>query len=148
MSCSVNESKIETPRWHKNVLITSAIHSGLWGVFIMTLPTASATVYGFEKPPEDIHLWQGTGLFITLLATGYGIAATDPRQHWSVVLIGLMAKVFGACGMCIAVYRQQVSPNVLWLLPLNDVIWWWPFWQIVKTATSSKNGLFSPSDDV
>jgi hypothetical protein len=41
-------------------------------------------------------------------------------------------KFLGAIGMTVAVFRGQVSANVLWLLPLNDVIWWWPFWLIVR----------------
>ncbi len=81
--------------------------------------------------PRDIHLWKGTGLFIGLLAVGYGLASQNPRQHWGIVLIGLLAKFLGAIGMTVAVFRGQVSANVLWLLPLNDVIWWWPFWLIV-----------------
>lgn len=146
MSCSANEPHAETPRWHTNVLIASAIHSGVWGVFIIVWPATSAVVYGFADPPVEEHLWQGTGLFISLLAIGYGIAAADPWRHWSVVLTGLLAKVFGAAGMCLAVARQQVSPDVLWLLPFNDVIWWWPFWRIVRTAATSKNGRFSGAD--
>ena len=135
MNCSVEQLLPPSPGWHKAVLFACATHSGLWGAFIMSSPAMSATVYGFEKIPRELHLWQGAGLFIFLLAIGYGIAATDPRHHWSVVLVGLLAKVLGAAGMCFAVYRQQVSPNVLWLIPVNDVIWWWPLWQVVKNRS-------------
>jgi hypothetical protein len=138
MNCSSDEPDGADCVWHKWALIASAIHSGLWGVFIMAMPDMSSAVYGFAKTPEDICLWQGAGLFIFLLAIGYSIAATNPPQHWSVVLIGLLAKVLGAVGMCVAVFGQQVSPNVLWLLPVNDIIWWWPFWQIVRNGQSLK----------
>lgn len=114
------------------VLQAACVHCCLWSLFIIVLPELSGTVYGFAKPPEDVHLWQGTGLFIGLLAVGYGMAARDPRQHWGIVLIGLLAKIFGAIGMTAAVIRSQVSPNVLWLLPVNDVIWWLPLWRIVR----------------
>ncbi len=97
----------------------------------MALPALSARVYGFAETPHDVHLWQGTGLFITLLGVGYGLASSDPRQHWGIVLIGLLAKVFGAAGMCRAAFSGQVSVHVLWLLPVNDALWWWPFWRIV-----------------
>ena len=131
-------SKAETesgfPGWHGPVLWAYAFHSGIWGLFIMALPAASSRVYGFDRVPHDLHLWQGTSLFITLLAIGYALAARNVSQHWGLVLIGLLAKFFGAIGMTYAVFRGDVSSNVLWLLPVNDVIWWWPLWRIVQTG--------------
>lgn len=148
MNSSADALSRDVPRWHRIVLGASCVHSGLWGAFIIAMPTASSKVYGFAHPPREIHLWQAAGLFISLLAVGYAIASTNPRQHWCVVLIGLLAKVFGAVGMCVAVFREQVSPDVLWLLPLNDVVWWWPFWSIVRSAQSRKNGRFFAADEV
>ena len=127
----------KAPRWQVLVLKASALHSAVWGLFIITMPALSARVYGFFRPLHDIHLWQGAGLFITLLAIGYGLAATNPRQHWGIVLIGLLAKVSGSIGMCGAVLQGQVSSQVLWLLPINDVIWWWPFAVIVRSGMSA-----------
>ena len=123
-----------TPRWHRTVLLVSAWHSGVWGIFIILLPELSSAVYGLQPPPVDVHLWQGAGLFIFLLAIGYAIAATNPGQHWCVVLLGLLAKILGAIGMSVAVWRGEISSQVLWLLPINDVIWWWPFFAIVRHA--------------
>ena len=124
----------EFPGWHRRVLFASAVHSGVWGLFIMALPAMSAKLYGFENVPQELHLWRGTGLFITLLAVGYAMAASNLQQHWGLVVVGLLAKFFGAIGMTYSVFRGDVSANVLWLLPLNDVIWWWPFWRIVQTG--------------
>ena len=125
------EGRPYQPRWHIWVLVASCVHSAVWGLFIMAAPAASARVYGFAKTPLDVHLWQGTGFFICLLAFGYALAAWNPRQHWGLVLFGLIAKTAGAAGMARAVWLGQVSPNVLKLLPINDVIWWAPFALIV-----------------
>lgn len=133
----VSAEENEPARWQRLVLICALLHSGIWGLFIIASPDLSAKVYGFDSTPTDVHLWQGAGLFILLLAVGYGIAARDPLQHWSVVLIGLLAKIFGVIGMCRAVYYGQVSPNVLWLLPINDVIWWVPFAFIVRSGIAA-----------
>lgn len=119
-------------RWQRLVLWSAFIHSAAWGIFIIALPAFSAKVYGFSRPPTDVHLWQGTGLFILLLGIGYAIAARDPARHWSVVLIGLLAKTLGSIGMCGAVLQDQVSSRVLWLLPVNDLIWLIPFAFIVR----------------
>ena len=130
------KSSSSAPRWQRIVLKAACLHCVLWGIFIMALPASSAEVYGFSETPHDLHLWQGTGLFITLLGVGYGLASTDARQHWGIVLIGLLAKVLGAAGMCWSVLSGQVSSHVLWLLPFNDVIWFWPFWRIVQDGMS------------
>ena len=129
---SVPEKDDSAPRWQSLVLFCAALHSGLWGVFIIAMPDLSARIYGFARTPQDVHLWQGTGLFIVLLATGYTLASRDPRHHWSVVLIGLLAKILGALGMCGAVLQGQVPQDVLWLIPINDVVWWLPFAFIVR----------------
>ncbi len=118
-------------------LVLGGIHSILWGCFIILLPAPAAAAYGLSRTPTDLFLWQGTGLVIVLFGTGYLIAATDPLRHWAVVLIGLLAKVLGPIGMLIAVVRQEVSADVLWLLPVNDVIWWIPFALIVNSGIRS-----------
>ena len=125
--------------WPRTLLLCSAIHSGVWGVFIMAMPELAARTYGFARPPRDIHLWQGSGLFITLLAIGYLLACRDPIRHYGVVLIGLLAKTFGALGVTWAVSQGQVSKNVLWLIPINDVIWWLPFALIVRNGIRAES---------
>ena len=113
--------------WLSSSLILSGIHSIAWGCFIVLMPTRAAAAYGLAGPPHDLFLWQGTGLIILLLGTGYLIASSNPLQHWAVVLIGLLAKILGPIGMLVAVMRGEISANVLWLLPMNDLIWWVPF---------------------
>ncbi len=120
-------SSQSTRCWLSTSLILSGIHSIAWGCFIVLMPVPAAAAYGLAEPPHDLFLWQGTGLIILLLGTGYLIAALNPLQHWAVVLIGLLAKVFGPIGMLVAVLRGEISADVLWLLPANDLIWWVPF---------------------
>ena len=128
-------------RWLPVSLMLSGIHSIIWGCFIVLLPAAAAEMYGLTETPHDLFLWQGTGLVLVLFGSGYTIAASNPYQHWVVVLIGLLAKVLGPIGILVAVLRGEISTDVLWLLPVNDVIWWVPFWVIVirgfRNATAS-----------
>ena len=132
-------------RWHRIVLLCACIHSGVWGAFIIGLPEKSARIYGFAQTPHDLHLWRGTGLFIVLLAVGYALAANNVQQHWGSVLIGLLAKVLGSIGMCSAALQGQVSTRVLWLLPVNDVIWWLPFLFIVRYGIQQSRRLKTKS---
>ena len=122
------------PRWQRVALLVASLQCLIWGIFILTLPERSSLAYGFDKVPAELFLWQGTGLVIFLFGVGYGIAATNPRQHWAVILIGLMAKFMGPIGMLWSVLQGQVSRQVLYLIPLNDVVWWLPFTLILVAA--------------
>lgn len=118
------------------VLRLACLHCCLWGLFIIALPEISARVYGFDKPLTDIFLWKGTGLIIFLFGIGYGIASTNPRQHWAIVTMGLVAKILGPIGLCWAAFQGEVPVTVLYLLPVNDIVWWWPFAIIVRRGIS------------
>lgn len=106
-------------------------------MFVILMPAASSRVYGFEQPLSDTALWKGTGLVIFLYGIGYGIASTDPERHWAVVAIGLAAKILGPIGMCWAALQGEVPVSVLYLLPVNDVLWWYPFFRIVKRGIAT-----------
>ncbi|MFM7057711.1 MAG: alkyl hydroperoxide reductase [Planctomycetota bacterium] len=121
----------DQPRWARVCLLAAALQCLIWGPFIILAPTTAGAAYGFARPPEDEFLWQGMGLVILLYGLGYAVAAFDPYRHYAVVLVGLLAKVLGPVGMTWAVAQEQVSVNVLWLIPIHDVIWWWPFAMIV-----------------
>lgn len=122
------------PRWHRVALFVASLQCLIWGVFILAFPERSSLAYGFGKVPTELFLWQGTGLIIFLFGVGYGIAATNPAQHWAIILIGLMAKFLGPIGMLWSVIQEQVSRDVLYLIPINDVVWWLPFTIVLMTA--------------
>jgi len=119
------------PRWARICLLTAALQCLVWGPFIIVAPAAAALAYGFARAPEDEFLWQGMGLVILLYGVGYSMAAVDPYRHYLVVLVGLLAKILGPVGMTWAVSQGQVPAKVLLLIPIHDVIWWWPFAVIV-----------------
>ncbi len=98
------------------------------------MPERSSILYGFSSPPTDLFLWQGTGLIIFLFGVGYTLAAFNPKQHWGIVLIGLLAKVLGPIGMLWAVMQGQVPSRVLVLIPIHDLLWWIPFALIIRNA--------------
>jgi len=129
-------------RWLPVSLLLAGVHSIVWGCAIILLPGPAAQAYGLAETPHDLFLWQGTGLVIVLFGLGYLIAATNPERHWAVVFIGLTAKVLGPIGMLVAVLRGEVSSDVLWLLPVNDIVWWLPFAMIVM------RGIRNPLDRV
>jgi hypothetical protein len=124
----------QSPRWQRVALIVASLQCLIWGLFIIVFPARSSLVYGFNRVPAELFLWQGMGLIIFLFGVGYGIASTNPLQHWAVILIGLMAKFFGPVGMLWSVVQGNVSRQVLYLIPINDVVWWLPFLLILIAA--------------
>ncbi len=123
--------------WDVFVLRCAAVHCLVWGAFIILFPAASADVYGYAKPLTDLFLWQGAGLMILLLGIGYSIASLNPRQHWAVVLIGLIAKTLGPIGISWSVWNGEISSGVLLLIPFNDLLWLYPFAIIVLRGVRS-----------
>jgi len=127
-----------TPRWQRIVLLVAGLQCFIWGVFIIVWPERSSLAYGFTQPPAELFLWQGMGLVILLFGIGYGIASTNPSQHWLIVLIGLLSKLLGPIGMAWSVYQGDVCDRVLYLIPINDLIWLIPFGLILLRVYRSR----------
>ena len=120
-----------TPRWQRTGLLIAGLQCLIWGVFIIGWPERSSLAYGFAQPPAELFLWQGMGLVIVLFGLGYAIASRNPSQHWVIILIGLLSKSFGPIGMALSVNQGEVSSRVLYLIPINDLIWLIPFGMIL-----------------
>lgn len=127
-----------TPRWQSIALLVAGLQCLIWGVFIVAWPERSSLAYGFAQPPVELFLWQGMGLVIVLFGIGYGIASTNPSRHWVIVLIGLLSKSLGPIGMAWSVHQGDVSSRVLYLIPINDLIWLIPFGLILLWVYRSR----------
>jgi small multidrug resistance pump len=135
---SNDRTRTSPPRWQSIALGVAGVQCLIWGVFIILWPARSSLAYGFPQPPTELFLWQGTGLVIVLFGVGYVIASTNPLQHWSIVLIGLLGKSLGPIGMAWSVYHGQVSSKVLYLMPINDLVWLIPFALILQRVRNSR----------
>ena len=142
MSADVSQSNYRphrnSPRWHGIALLGAGFQCLVWGIFIILWPVSSSLAYGFAQPPVELFLWQGTGLVIVLFGIGYVVASTNPPQHWLIVLIGLLGKSLGPVGMAWSAYHGQVSSRVLYLIPINDLVWLVPFGLILVEVRRSR----------
>ena len=125
-----------TPCWQRIALLVAGLQCLIWGVFIIVWPERSSVAYGFAQPPAELFLWQGMGLVIVLFGIGYAIASQNPSQHWVIILIGLLSKSLGPIGMAWSVNQGDVSIRVLYLIPINDLIWLIPFGMILRRTTN------------
>lgn len=128
-----------TNRWVPISLLIAALQCLFWGVGIILWPERSSLVYGFDAPPDDLFLWQGIGLVIVLYGIGYAIASRNPMQHWCIILIGFLGKLLGPIGIGWSVFHGRVSPRVLLLIPINDLVWLFPFgWILLNVYRASR----------
>ncbi len=126
-------SEKQFPQWMSWVLKAAAIYNVLWGAWCIFLPQHFFEVLGME-PINHPMVWQGMGMVIGVYGVGYFIASFDPIKHWAIILVGLLGKLFGPLGFVYNYLTGQVGLNFGATLITNDLIWWLPFFLMLKLA--------------
>jgi hypothetical protein len=117
----------------RQVLLAAALYNVLWGAWTVLFPAHWFAVTGMPQPnyPE---LWQCIGMIVGVYGVGYAAAALSPYTHWPIVLVGLLGKIFGPIGFAWAISQGRFSPAFGLTIVTNDLIWWVPFFLILKGA--------------
>jgi len=117
--------------WQSKTLTLAAVYNLLWGAVVILLPNLFFDLLSMPRPnyPE---IWQCVGMVVGVYGIGYWIAAHDPLQHWPIVLVGFLGKVFGPMGFAMALIKGTLPIKFGLLLVTNDFIWWVPFFLILK----------------
>ncbi len=134
----------QMPRWSFAVLAVAGIYNILWGGLMVLFPNAVFQLTGAVLPnyPE---LWQCIGMIVGVYGLGYLIAATDPRRHWPIVLVGLLGKIFGPMGFALALIQQRFPLLFGLNIVTNDLIWWVPFFLILKSVCTQWRADLTPN---
>ena len=84
---------IAAPAWMSVVLILAGIYNLAWGAWTILFPTA---LFQLAAMPASNYpqIWQCVGMMVGVYGIGYLLAAMNPRQHWPIVLVGLLGKNF------------------------------------------------------
>jgi hypothetical protein len=119
-------------RWLK----AAALYNLVWGLVIIAFPFGLFDIAGLPRPnyPE---IWQCVGMIVGVYGVGYWIASFDPARHWPVVLVGLLGKVFGPLGFIPALLSGVFNWKFGLTILTNDLLWWIPFFLIVKQGLES-----------
>jgi small multidrug resistance pump len=127
----------ESPAWMPRVLIVAALYNVVWGAFVVLFPSALFSWTALEQPnyPE---LWQCVGMIVGVYGIGYACAALDPLRHWPIVLVGLLGKIFGPMGFVWAIANGRFNTSFGITIVFNDLIWWMPFFLILKAAWAKR----------
>ncbi len=119
--------------WKTKVLNLAGIYNILWGAWVIVFPFH---IFQISSMPYPLYpsIWQCVGMIVGVYGLGYLIAARDPLKHWPIVLVGLIGKVLGPVGFLKnfidGVFPLQFSLTII----TNDLIWWVPFFLILKEA--------------
>ncbi len=121
------------PTWAKIWLRAAGVYNLLWGAVIIAFPHLLFDLCGMPRLnyPE---IWQCVGMIVGVYGVGYWVAASDPRRHWPIVLVGFLGKLFGPVGFAVAVARGVFPPSFGLTILTNDLIWWVPFALILWDA--------------
>lgn len=104
-----------------------------WGAWAVLFPSAIFSWLDMPQPNYP-QFWQCIGMIVGVYGVGYAIAAFDPVRHWPIVLVGFLGKVFGPLGMVQALWSGQLPWGFALNCVTNDLIWWVPFFLILKHA--------------
>lgn len=121
----------EKAHWALRTLQLAAIYNVFWGGLVIVFPFLFFDFLSMPRPnyPE---IWQCVGMVVGVYGIGYWIAAQDPIQHWPIVLVGFLGKIFGPMGFAMALIKGTLPLKFGLLLVTNDFIWWIPFFLILK----------------
>lgn len=114
-------------------LLAAAIYNICWGSFVVLFPSAIFTWFSMPQPNYPMF-WQCIGMIVGVYGVGYAAAALDPARHWPVVLVGFLGKILGPVGMVEALATGALPPLFALNCVFNDLIWWVPFFLILKHA--------------
>jgi small multidrug resistance pump len=126
----------------KLTLKLAGIYNIIWGALVVLFPLKFFELFGMEAPnyPE---LWQCIGMIVGVYGVGYWIAASDPLTHFPIVLVGFLGKIFGPIGFAGALISNRFPPSFGINIIFNDLIWWIPFFLILKRKYERDRTLLS-----
>jgi hypothetical protein len=135
----LDEPRNRGPAWARRWLIAAGIYNLLWGAAVIVAPHALFDLAGIPRMQYP-QIWQCVGMIVGVYGVGYLIAASDPRRHWPIVLVGLLGKILGPIGFALALADGTFPPVFAVTILTNDLIWWIPFGLILRDARAGRAG--------
>jgi hypothetical protein len=112
--------------WMGNVLFAAGIYHLVFAVVANLWPFLVFDWIGIERPNHPV-LWNGVGIVAGVLGVCFLLASRDPIQHWLIVTIGFGKVVLTMFVISSAVFSGDLPPAVLWLMLIDDAVWFIPF---------------------
>ena len=119
-------------------LFAAGIYNILWGLLSVFLPHWQLELLGIKQDIIVVLLWQCIGMIVGVYGIGYFIAAYNPKQHWPIVLVGLLGKILGIAGMIYYISTEVVPVKFGLTCCANDLIWVPAFTLLLVNSRSKK----------
>jgi len=119
--------------WMNYFLWGAGIYNWIWGTAVILFPNQFFDFANMARPSYPM-IWQCLGMVIGVYGIGYFIAGYAPRRHWPIVLVGFLGKIFGPIGFAWYLIQGAFPAKFGLLIIFNDLIWWIPFYLILKAA--------------
>lgn len=126
-----NIEKIDCPRWMNKVLKYAAVYNLLWGGWVVLFPNHFFFLANME-PINHPMVWQGMGMVIGVYGLGYWWSSYNPVRHWPIIAVGFLGKILGPLGFVFNYLSGTVPLGFGLTLLTNDLIWWIPFFLMLK----------------
>jgi len=95
---------------------------------------------GAAQPNHPI-LWQAVGWIIGIFGVSLLVAARNPIDHWVLLLIGFAKFTLGILGFGAALLQLEIPLHALWIMMLDNLIWWGPFTVILWACIRAHTGV-------
>ena len=122
-----------SPKWMYNLLWFAGIYNLLWGASVIIAPNLFFDLASMSRPTYPM-IWQCVGMIVGVYGIGYIAAAYNPAQHWPIVLVGFLGKIFGPIGFAWYLAQGAFPLHFGLVIIFNDLIWWIPFGLILLHA--------------
>lgn len=122
----MKESFFKRNKWPALMLFIAGFYNIFWGASVILFPTLFFDMMGVQ-PPVYLSIWQCVGMIVGVYGVGYICAAKNPLQHWVIVMVGLLGKIFGPIGFVWHLFQNTFPTSFAWVILGNDLIWWVPF---------------------
>jgi hypothetical protein len=109
----------------------AAIYNIIWGIWVIAFPQHFFSLAGMDAINHPM-VWQGMGMVIGVYGLGYWWASYNPYKHWPIVAVGFLGKIFGPIGFLFNYLRGDAPMTFGYTIITNDLMWWIPFFLILK----------------
>ncbi|MEO1712164.1 MAG: alkyl hydroperoxide reductase [Bacteroidota bacterium] len=116
----------------------AGVYNLVWGASVIILPDLFFNLVGMDLPLYPM-IWQCVGMIVGVYGVGYIAAAYAPLVHWPITLVGFLGKIFGPIGFAWYLAQGAFPVEFGAILIFNDLIWWIPFFLILRNAWQVRN---------
>jgi peroxiredoxin len=125
---------IEARPWMQSALLCATAYNVVAGAAMTAFPATWLSLIGVDATPSISTLTQSAGLAVVVIGFGFYLAARQPYDQWTVVLLGLLLKLSSAIGLTIGIANGSLPFFVIWFVAAHSLVWLVPLTLILWGA--------------